>query len=335
MKKSKYLLLLSLVLILVSCRAPQQRPQEQRPMETNLSAISRTKPVEYCRITADAADVRTGTGLTFETIGTLRRDDIVKVLSQVENWYVVQLDNNQVGSIEAANATPIVMDNERDITPPGIDPNARVTDPNTRVTETPGGTNTNQLFDPRHSPDAEDATEINNTPTPAPDITGEPQLPRGTGGTENNTTPEARTFDNNVRTTDNTGNLTNLAAQMVQLVNSERQKNGLTPLVVDTEVARVAGIKSQDIIDNNYFSHNSPTYGSPFEMLDSFGIKYLAAGENLAGHQTVQSAHDALMNSAGHRQNILSNDYTHVGIGIRPSDRYGYVFTQLFISKPR
>jgi|GEM_PF-296417 len=334
MKKSKYLILLLALLLLVSCGAPQQRPMEERPKETNLSAISRTKPVEYCRITADTADVRTGTGHTFDTIGTLKRDDIVKVLSEVENWYVVQLDNNTVGSIETTKATPVVMENDRTVTPPGINPN-------TPLTDTTGETNRDQLFDPRRSPDAEDATQPNDTPTPAQDITGEPQIPRGTGeaggtgGTGTNNAPQPGITNTNPAANNTAGNLSNMAAQLVSLVNNERQKNGLPALTVDTEVARVAGIKSQDMVDNDYFSHNSPTYGSPFEMLDSFGIKYLHAGENLAGHRTVQSAHEALMNSAGHRQNILSNDYTHIGIGVRPSNRYGYVFTQLFISKPR
>ena len=331
MKKSKHLFLLVAILFLVSCGAPQQRPMEERPKETNLSSISRTKPVEYCRITAETADVRTGTGHTFDTVGTLRRDDVVKVLSEVENWYVVQLDNNTVGSIETTNATPVVMEDDRAVTPPGINPN-------TTLTDTTGGIDRNQLFDPRRSPDAEDATQPNDTPTPAPDLTGEPQVPRGTGGTEGtgtNAAPQPEIANTNRTANDTAGNLSNMAAQLVALVNSERQKNGLPALSADTEVARVAGIKSQDMVDNDYFSHNSPTYGSPFEMLDSFGIKYLHAGENLAGHQTVQSAHDALMNSAGHRQNILSNDYTHIGIGVRQSNRYGYVFTQLFISKPR
>ncbi len=310
MKKYRALIIIIIAILLMAACSPQERPMQQ--METNLSAINRTKPVEYCRITADTADVRTGTGLTFDTIGTLKRDDVVKVLGEVDNWYVVQMDNSQVGSIEAANATPVVMEDDAQSTPSGINPNTELTDTNDAL-------NRNQILDPSASPN-ENATQ--------------PDAVREGGDTELNT-QQQRTTTNNTGTGDTVGNLSNMAAQLVELVNSERTKNGLPSLMVDTEVARVAGIKSQDIVDNDYFSHNSPTYGSPFEMLDSFGIKYHDAGENLAGHQTVQSAHEALMNSAGHRQNILSNDYTHIGIGVRPSNRYGYVFTQLFISKPR
>jgi len=69
--------------------------------------------------------------------------------------------------------------------------------------------------------------------------------------------------------------------------------------------------------------------------MDKFNINYLHGGENLAGNSSVENAHISLMNSSGHRQNILSPDFTHIGIGIRPSSRYGYLYTQMFISKPK
>lgn len=123
--------------------------------------------------------------------------------------------------------------------------------------------------------------------------------------------------------------------QLVTLVNQERSKANLPPLTVDMDIARVARIKAKDMVDNNYFSHNSPTYGSPFDMLKNHGIKYLHAGENLAGNSSVESAHQALMDSEGHRKNILSPNYTHIGIGAQDSNRYGSIFVELFISKPR
>ena len=121
--------------------------------------------------------------------------------------------------------------------------------------------------------------------------------------------------------------------KMVDLVNSERQKNGLNPLKVDSNLAKVARTKAQDMSDNSYFSHNSPTYGTPFEMLKKFGIAYTAAGENIAGNSTVEKAETALLNSAGHRANILSKNYDTIGIGIVNDSRYGKVFVQLFIKK--
>lgn len=129
--------------------------------------------------------------------------------------------------------------------------------------------------------------------------------------------------------------LTDDEQQMVNLVNQERSKANLKPLTVDMDVARVARLKAKDMVDNNYFSHSSPTYGSPFEMLKDHGIKYLHAGENLAGNPSIKEAHQALMNSEGHRKNILNPDFTHIGIGAQNSNKYGNVIVELFISKPR
>ena len=90
--------------------------------------------------------------------------------------------------------------------------------------------------------------------------------------------------------------------EVVRLVNVERTKNGLKPLTYDWELSRVARIKSQDMRDNKYFSHTSPTYGSPFQMMKDFGITYRSAGENIArGQATPQSVVNAWMNSSGHR----------------------------------
>ena len=120
---------------------------------------------------------------------------------------------------------------------------------------------------------------------------------------------------------------------MLSLINQERTKAGLKPLTMDLSVVKVARLKSQDMIDNNYFSHTSPTYGSPFDMMKKFGITYRYAGENLAGNQTVERAHTALMNSDGHRANILKAEFTHIGIGIVDGGAYGKMFTQMFIGK--
>lgn len=118
---------------------------------------------------------------------------------------------------------------------------------------------------------------------------------------------------------------------MLGLINKERSKAGLQPLVMDGRLTALARLKSGCIIENNYFSHISPVYGDPITMLKDYGIKYSWAGENLAGNQTVEIAHQALMNSLQHRKNILNPNFTHVGIGIISGGPYGKVFTQLFI----
>ncbi|WP_058485907.1 CAP domain-containing protein [Defluviitalea phaphyphila] len=117
---------------------------------------------------------------------------------------------------------------------------------------------------------------------------------------------------------------------MLEYINNEREKEDLPPYVMDEDLLYIAKIKAKDMADNNYFSHVSPTYGSPFEMMKKFGISYSIAGENIAGNTSVKNAHDAFMNSPGHRANILSKNYNKIGIGIVPDERYGYIYVQIF-----
>lgn len=120
--------------------------------------------------------------------------------------------------------------------------------------------------------------------------------------------------------------------EVIRLVNAERQKAGLSPVTNNWEVSRVARIKSQDMIDKNYFAHNSPTYGTPFQMLKSFGISYRSAGENIAKGQTSpQAVMNAWMNSSGHRANILNANYTQIGVGLAKSKNGTYYWTQMFL----
>ncbi|PLT28708.1 CAP domain-containing protein [Peribacillus deserti] len=131
--------------------------------------------------------------------------------------------------------------------------------------------------------------------------------------------------------TASTGQLSAYEQKVVELTNAERSKQGLAALKVDAELSKVARIKSQDMHDKNYFDHNSPTYGSPFDMMKKFGITYKSAGENIAqGQPTPEEVVKAWMNSSGHRANILNSGYTHIGVGYVADKHY---WTQQFISK--
>lgn len=122
--------------------------------------------------------------------------------------------------------------------------------------------------------------------------------------------------------------------EVFQLVNQEREKHGLNPLQLDTNVSKVADKKSQDMKEKHYFNHQSPTYGSPFEMLQQHGVEFQAAGENIAaGQKTATEVMNGWMNSEGHRANILNPDYTHIGIGYIQGGDYGTYWTQMFIQK--
>ena len=116
--------------------------------------------------------------------------------------------------------------------------------------------------------------------------------------------------------------------QVVTLVNEQRAKYGLKPLTLNTQLSRVARAKSQDMKDKGYFSHTSPTYGSPFDMMRKFGITYRTAGENIAkGQRTPQAVVNAWMNSSGHRANILNASFTQIGVGYVAQGNY---WTQMF-----
>ena len=117
--------------------------------------------------------------------------------------------------------------------------------------------------------------------------------------------------------------------EVVRLVNAERAKHGLAALTEDWELSRVARYKSQDMHDNRYFAHNSPTYGTPFRMLRAFGLSYRTAGENIAmGYAAPAAVVAGWMNSEGHRANILSSAYTKIGVGYVAD---GHYWTQQFI----
>lgn len=119
--------------------------------------------------------------------------------------------------------------------------------------------------------------------------------------------------------------------EVIRLVNEIRGNNGLGALTYDWELGRVARYKSQDMKDNKYFAHNSPVYGTPFQMIKNFGISYRSAAENIAkGYATPQAVVNGWMNSSGHRANILNPSYTHIGAGYVSGGNY---WTQMFISK--
>ena len=125
--------------------------------------------------------------------------------------------------------------------------------------------------------------------------------------------------------------VTGYEQEVIRLVNEIRAENGLKALTYDWELSRVARYKSQDMKDNGYFSHTSPVYGTPFQMIKNFGISYRSAGENIAkGYSTPQAVVNGWMNSSGHRANILNANYTHIGVGYVASGTY---WTQMFIGK--
>lgn len=148
----------------------------------------------------------------------------------------------------------------------------------------------------------------------------------------NNTGTTTNTNQNNKGSTTFT-TMNSDEKEVFDLINKQRAANGLSPLKENSELQRVARIKAQDMVNNNYFSHTSPTYGSPFDMMKSFKISYNTAGENIAGNSSNSSAVTAWMNSSGHRANILNGSFNQTGIGVVTGSKYGKIYVQMFIGK--
>lgn len=156
-----------------------------------------------------------------------------------------------------------------------------------------------------------------------PNTTSTPNVPSTPSTPSVPSTPSTPSVPNDIRA---------LETEVIRLVNAERTKAGVPALTENSEVSRIARIKSEDFIKNNYFSHNSPVYGSPFDMLRSFGVKYTAAAENIAiGQKTAAEVMNSWMNSSGHRSNILNSTYNQIGVGVARNDRGILYWTQIFI----
>lgn len=150
------------------------------------------------------------------------------------------------------------------------------------------------------------------------------------GQTINISTP---TTEPDIQTVPNTtSDLKTLETEVIKLVNDERTKAGRPSVTENNELSSIARLKSEDFIKNNYFSHNSPTYGTPFDMMRQFGINFTAAAENIAsGQKTAEEVMETWMNSSGHRANVLNSTYNQIGVGVARDSNGNLYWTQMFI----
>ena len=187
---------------------------------------------------------------------------------------------------------------------------------------------TNKPEDDNNSGSTDKPEDNNNSESNKP----EDNNSGSTNKPEDNNNSESNKPEDNNNSGSTNGNFSAYQKEVVDLVNIERSKAGLNPLTLDSSVSNVATKKSQDMIDNNYFSHNSPTYGSPFDMLKKFGISYKTAGENIAmGQKTPKEVVNAWMNSEGHRKNILNPNFSKIGVGVAQKSGGSLYWTQIFV----
>lgn len=201
------------------------------------------------------------------------------------------------------------------------------------------GNNSNQN---NNNTNAGNNSNQNNNNTNAGNSSNQGNNNANTGNNNNNTNDkndnvvEKPSTDNNTSNNNQstTGSFSSFQKEVTRLVNVERSKRGLSELAFNSQLSNVATLKSQDMINKNYFSHTSPTYGSPFDMMKQFNISYKAAGENIAmGQKTPAEVVNAWMNSQGHRENILNPNFTDIGVGVAKSSNGTLYWTQMFIGK--
>lgn len=242
--KNKLSIILSFIILvlIVSLFATCFGMEEYEPTEHSLGIVN-----------TDYLNMRTGAGINFNSITILNKNEYVRIFGKIDEWYIVQNEKNQIGTVNTKYITPV--EEEKTATT------------NTEV--------------------------INNTDT----------------------------------------NLTTDESEILSLINNEREKNNLPSLQIDEQLQNVARLKAKDLAENSYFSHISPTYGTPFDMLKSNQISYKTASENIAGNSNIVGAFESWMNSKSHKNNILSNDYNYTGIAVVDSIAYGKIIVQFFIGK--
>ena len=208
----------------------------------------------YGIVNTEYLNMRTGSGINYDSITVLRKNEYVRIFGKIGEWYIIQNEKNQIGTAHTDYIVP--TENQK-----------------AAVTNT------------------EPINEYSSV------------------------------------------SLTNDESELLTLINNERKKNNLTPLIIDENLQNVARLKAKDLVENNYFSHTSPTYGSPFEMLKNHNITYKIASENIAGNPSLSGALDSWISSESHKNNILNNDYNYTGIAVVDSIAYGKVIVELFIGK--
>ena len=206
-------------------------------------------------------------------------------------------------------------------TTPEQKPESTPSTPSTTPQQKPESTPSTPSTTPQQKPESTPSTP-STTPQQKPEST--PSTPSTNPEQKPESTPEQKP------STD----FSSYQQQVLDLVNAERTKRGISALTLDSNLSSVATKKSQDMVNKNYFDHTSPTYGSPFDMMKQFGISYRTAGENIAkGQKTPQEVVTAWMNSEGHRKNILNPNFTNLGVGIAKDTKGTTYWTQMFIGK--
>lgn len=288
------------------------------------SSITSFKP-QYGIVTTNV-NFRTTASTSTGKIRTLSKGTKIKMVGTVDNFYIIQLGTNEIGVvsknyIKSSSSAPSGAKTYTRIATKTVTTTDKVNirrGPGTnfaKVTTAPRGTSLKAVG------------YIDNWYVV---VTNSNKV----GCIRKDFLKIGSTSANNTNNNTSTSTLFSMSANekiIFDLLNKARTDAGLSKLKADTTLFKVARLKAQDMVKNSYFSHTSPTYGSPFKMMKTYGVSYKVAGENIAGNPSLQDAVTAWLNSPTHKQNILSTSYNYIGIGIEKSDTYGYVISTMFI----
>ena len=260
----------------------------------------------YGKVTASCLNVRCGPGITYNRVGKIYKDDYVDVFAKVGNWYIVKTDDDLVGAVSSDYLEAVYDETERYSQSDNVSDNI----------EDLNNTSENVVESANSESNASETVETDSSQEDDENIN------------EQTTTEEviAEEFANSEELTED-------EQEFLDLINANREANGLQALEIDSEVQNVARLKAEDLVQNNYFAHNSETYGDIQNMLTTFGVSYGSAGENIAGNSSLSKAVEAWMASENHKINILSENFNYTGIAIAESETYGKIFVQVFVQK--
>lgn len=291
---------------------------------SNIFGITNSNKFEYA-VTTDRVNLRKNTAINSSSvIKTLNKNDNLRIINEIDNFYIVQLTTNEFGLVSKDYVNIQKIDSS-------LFPEFEILD---KFTATIKSERTNIRSGPGTNYSI--VTTLSNSSKV--DVIGKSDN-WYLITTDTNYVGLVRSDLLEISITESTnqnndlGNLPNTSETVLNLINTERKKQGLGELTIDSLLNSTAQEKAKDMVKSNYFSHNSPTYGSPFQMMQNAGITYKTAGENIAGNQSVQKAVESWLSSDTHKQNLLSNAYNYIGIGIEKSDTYGYVIVVMFIGK--
>ncbi len=290
------------------------------------SSVTSFKP-KYGKLTSNV-NFRTTASTSSGKIRTLTKGTSVKMVGSIDNFYIIQLGTNEIGAlskdyIQTVTTAPSGAKTYTSMTPKNVTTNASV-----NLRKGPG-TNFAKITTLSKGTSIKAIGYIDNWYI----VVTKNNLVGCIRKDFLNLSAPSTSNSSNSNSTTTSFSMSENEKIIFDLLNKARTNAGLPKLSTNANLFKVARLKAQDMVENSYFSHTSPTYGSPFAMMKKYNVSYKVAGENIAGNPSLQDAVTAWLNSPTHKQNILSNSYNYIGIGVEKSDTYGYVISTMFIRK--